>query len=607
MIDFLNTIGLDIPDGEVVKVEVEGVTIWSNIFGYTSFGDSIAAGHSIDSDWEKNYGTASQYGEGSNASTVIVPGCYTQRIENQLETQHGIGKTSTISFAHSGDRVSDLIEILDHIAVKEAIQSSKIITVCIGANDILGPALNSLESYIANGSPTLAVLGAEVDANIAVLNDDTSTLGFTALFNKLYAINPNAQYVFMNIYNPIKYLWLEEGKTGFFKPIFDFIHEYLQLTILGFEVDEYLGDRLLSTNIVRLLFDRVNGLGDWAEGYLLKLNNVLSNKIQAYHNTHPNFLLADSKSLFESFPDRPVSATKHYNDLVNIEYTKGYDTAQMDWGRLWEGKSASSYWTDLAYKYITDSFNVEGFATELVNDMITRVIVPDIDPHPEIYGHYVLNELFSASLGYSELNHYSITFNSNGGLGAMEEQYVTGVIGLPAYTQVPLNQYNPPGEGYRFIGWNTKADGSGISYSIGQVIGLTSDLVLYAQWSDIYTLTYRHSENSDLHGSSDTGPMESYALWIDGVEQSDLGAFSNEARKISLRYGTPVGVVAQTKYGDGRSHITLNGTKIVGDSKDAQHTFLLTGDTDIHFIWTYAVQADLSNPQVSYWKCNITT
>lgn len=609
MMDFLNMIGLNTPDGDVVKIEVDGLTIWQchNKFVHLSFGDSIAAGHAIDSNWELNYGTGSQYGENGNTSTTLIPDCYTQRIHNRFATEHGADNVDTISFAHSGDRVSDLIRLLDHTVVRETLQNAEVVTLCIGANDILGPALNSLESYIANGRPTLYALGNEVDNNISILDDDTSLLGYTALFNKLNSINPNAQYIFMTIYNPIKYLWLEDGKSGFFEPIFGFIHDYLQLTILGFEVDEYLGDHLMSTDAIRTLFDRVNGLGDWAETYLLKLNSTLFNKITAYQNMHPNFILVDSKALFESFPDRPVSASKHYNDLVNIEYTRGYDTAQMDWGRLWGNKSASSYWTDLAYKYITDGFNVEGFATELVNDMITRVIVPDIDPHPETYGHYVLSELFSDALGLSELRHYTITFNSNGGTGTMKPQSAVGVKDLPAYTNISGNTFTHPTQGYRFIGWNTKPDGSGITYSESQVISLTSNITLYAQWSDVYTLTVRHSENSDLHGSSDTGPMESYALWIDGAEQADLGAFSNPPRTIQLHYGTPVGVIAQTKHGDGRSHITMNGNRITEESSDARHTFIFTGDTDIHFIWTYAIQEDLSNPQVSYWKCNITT
>jgi len=39
-------------------------------------------------------------------------------------------------------------------------------------------------------------------------------------------------------------------------------------------------------------------------------------------------------------------------------------------------------------------------------------------------------------------------------------------------------------QGYGFIGWNTRADGSGDSYKIGEKHKLKSNLVLYAQWEE---------------------------------------------------------------------------------------------------------------------------
>lgn len=38
---------------------------------------------------------------------------------------------------------------------------------------------------------------------------------------------------------------------------------------------------------------------------------------------------------------------------------------------------------------------------------------------------------------------------------------------------------------YHFAGWNTKADGSGTAYSDGQIISLSGDITLYAQWKII--------------------------------------------------------------------------------------------------------------------------
>ncbi len=42
-------------------------------------------------------------------------------------------------------------------------------------------------------------------------------------------------------------------------------------------------------------------------------------------------------------------------------------------------------------------------------------------------------------------------------------------------------------DGYKFIGWNTEADGSGISYSANDVLSLEKSIALYAQWEKIPT------------------------------------------------------------------------------------------------------------------------
>ena len=72
---------------------------------------------------------------------------------------------------------------------------------------------------------------------------------------------------------------------------------------------------------------------------------------------------------------------------------------------------------------------------------------------------------------------YTITFNANGGEGSMEPQrFEVGV-------DTPLNTNAFTREDYKFIGWNTAADGSGATYADkGAIRELTSDMTLYAQW-----------------------------------------------------------------------------------------------------------------------------
>ena len=72
---------------------------------------------------------------------------------------------------------------------------------------------------------------------------------------------------------------------------------------------------------------------------------------------------------------------------------------------------------------------------------------------------------------------YTITFNANGGEGSMEPQHFE--VGV----DTALNANTFTREGYRFIGWNTAADGSGATYADkGAILELTGDMTLYAQW-----------------------------------------------------------------------------------------------------------------------------
>lgn len=72
---------------------------------------------------------------------------------------------------------------------------------------------------------------------------------------------------------------------------------------------------------------------------------------------------------------------------------------------------------------------------------------------------------------------YTITFNANGGEGSMEPQrFEVGV-------DTALNTNTFTRESYKFIGWNTAADGSGATYADeGAILELTGDMTLYAQW-----------------------------------------------------------------------------------------------------------------------------
>lgn len=73
----------------------------------------------------------------------------------------------------------------------------------------------------------------------------------------------------------------------------------------------------------------------------------------------------------------------------------------------------------------------------------------------------------------------AISFDANGGTGTMDNQ----IVNHGELTPIAGNAFVK--EDYAFVGWNTRADGSGTGYKAGDSISIgenTSALTLYAQW-----------------------------------------------------------------------------------------------------------------------------
>ena len=111
---------------------------------------------------------------------------------------------------------------------------------------------------------------------------------------------------------------------------------------------------------------------------------------------------------------------------------------------------------------------------------------------------------------------YSIFFNSNGGEGTMQS-----IISKTPNFTIPENQFTR--SGYNFTGWNTKADGTGDSYSVGQIIQLSNNMILYAQWEEEET-NEEPSEDStyNVNFDSNKGEGSMQSITVDYVEQISI-------------------------------------------------------------------------------------
>ena len=89
-------------------------------------------------------------------------------------------------------------------------------------------------------------------------------------------------------------------------------------------------------------------------------------------------------------------------------------------------------------------------------------------------------------------DYYTIKYNNNGGSGTMSDTFAKKDV----YIELSPVKYTR--KGYIFVGWNTKANGSGDYYADQQsIVNLTSignTITLYAQWSPI-TYVIRYNAN----------------------------------------------------------------------------------------------------------------
>lgn len=666
MIDFATLQGLDIPEGPVKSLAIDGKMVWNRRkFSYVSLGDSIAAGHSINSNWATDYGEGSQFESNGRTETVIVPNCYTDLIKNKLASIYkGEEHIKCKSFAHSGYTPDDIMRYIGYTpnedgtfsvnenspAVK-ALKEADLVTICVGANVLLLPAFrfvfNCMGDFVQNGDFT--ELENVVDAGLKTLNGGGYSkvevdwcpkpfefkYSYKELLTALTSINPNAKFVFTSIYNPLKYLHLEGGKNGSFKGLLNIIP---QMTVLGIEVDEFWKSVLASflTNYTKY----INTIADWTEEHVEGsatydgLNKILRKAIDDFGSE--NIVLAETKSFYESFPDRPISADVHYNDLINQQITAGYNLGDMHWGRIWDayGKTREQYWKDLITKYGT---NTGGIAVEFIADFSLYVLPYYMDPHPLEIGHVMLarsfadtiKRKFNIDLGYPDLVHYNLEYNPNTSNGGAGEAEITEIIGLNSEIFVPIKKLKfttlSAQEGYYFTDWRSANYGYASGYYdvegnlLNYYIKPTSNDTLTAQWQiktysvDFYKSLCDYAKTyTNLNGGwkNHTGKQEYYGVEIStdgGNSYSTLdpncyrGYFSDSGYIDSkpVDHGTYLKIWVTYDDNFASTNANINAYGVVTSGTYVEKIIKVTTNTKIEFRWILDGIAGLGGK--SYW------
>ena len=171
-------------------------------------------------------------------------------------------------------------------------------------------------------------------------------------------------------------------------------------------------------------------------------------------------------------------------------------------------------WTGSSYQTITES-------TNYVPKLKVKITKEDVG-----------NKTFTA---HWAPNSYELSFNSNGGTGTMNTQYFV-------YDDVPqeLLENTFAKTGYIFNGWNSKADGTGISFENAQAIQNLTTMqnaygVLYAQWLPTKVQYTVEHYKQNLNGKYSTKPtvIERFKAVVDTKVTPKTKIFSGYIRPIS--------------------------------------------------------------------------
>lgn len=445
MICFLAVMGVtpQVASAQAVAIDREKIT-------YVALGDSIAEGYAINL---KTKGEDEDLIGGGDEDYSFVENSYPYLIKEELEKSYNV---TPYNYSYSGDTCQDLINFINefyddsthscknqtdanptyptisNLDVYNSLAEANILTICIGANNILSGATSLITRFLGIESPSITRAEMEETLKVQILGDG-NTKGlkseFQELLSLIYEINPNAKVYFTSIYNPYKVLDAQESLLSMCKL---FLPQVTQenLNIIS-EVTELA----------------IAGGRDSQENDFTGINNVLSQEISTFNTSHSsnNFTLIDSKALFdEKFDNTSTETRKTYNNYVNVRLDEVTSNALLG-GGLDASLLATNY----------------------------------LDPHPTTAGHELI---FNAHKG-AGLQVY-LKDNSDPPQQTITIKFVTGFDKYISSQTLPINSKisKPKLErnGYIFAGWFCDKDFNQ-EWDFNQTA--STSMTLYAKWT----------------------------------------------------------------------------------------------------------------------------
>jgi hypothetical protein len=110
--------------------------------------------------------------------------------------------------------------------------------------------------------------------------------------------------------------------------------------------------------------------------------------------------------------------------------------------------------------------------------------------------HLIFTVLFACILFFTgcKKEEYIVTFNPNGGKGALITQNFSGKTAQSLMANTFTHSE------FTFKNWNTKSDGTGTSYKDEETIKVSGHMILYAQWQEAdgeFTVTFNANGGTD--------------------------------------------------------------------------------------------------------------
>lgn len=186
-----------------------------NIIG---FGDSISAGYAV-------YGSDmyDSYIAFDNGDTLINDMCYTNIIASKMAQTYQT--VNVKSYAKSGDKTSDLVAKLQdettYPYLKSDIENADVITLCIGANNVLTVALEKMEDYFS-GKISSEELEVILQQGVDNFKSDYSNIIIPFLTQgsaKVYVMTVYDPFYYFDV-NDITFTSSNQYLAMFAKPVF---------------------------------------------------------------------------------------------------------------------------------------------------------------------------------------------------------------------------------------------------------------------------------------------------------------------------------------------------------------------------------------------------